>query len=72
MGGFSEFFRMRLGYWDAAAYRRSWCRAVTVLDSDPGATSCLVTSMYDPASANFVLCWPLYRSGDAVYDGTRP
>ncbi|MGW6534080.1 hypothetical protein [Streptomyces venezuelae] len=29
--------------------------------------SCLVTSITDPATADFVFCWPLYRRGTDVY-----
>ena len=67
IGDFTETFRVPLGFWDESGYRRSWRQAFDVLDSDPHATSCLVTSMTDPASSNFLVCWPMYRDGEHVY-----
>jgi CdiI N-terminal domain len=56
-----------LGCWDEADYRRSRRRAFAVLNADPHATSCLTTSMTDPRNSNFLVCWPMYRSGEDVF-----
>jgi hypothetical protein len=68
---FSETFLVPLGFWDESDYRRSWRLAFEVLDADPHATSCLMTSMTDPRNSNFLVCWPMYRSGEDVFDQTR-
>ncbi|MFF5538371.1 hypothetical protein ACFY71_38975 [Streptomyces cinerochromogenes] len=38
-----------------------------VLERGDDATSCLISSITDPANSNFIFCWPLYRSGEMVY-----
>jgi hypothetical protein len=67
VGDFVEEFDAALSYWGAEDYRRSWHRALSVLEADDAATSCLVTSITDPVHSNFVFCWPVYRSGDEVF-----
>jgi hypothetical protein len=67
LGEFTEGFEADLTYWGVEDYRRSWLAALSVLETGPGATSCLVSSITDPASSNFVFCWPLYRAGDDVF-----
>jgi len=64
---FSEVFRASLGYWAPADYRRSWVRAFDVIAESEQAAACLVTSMADPGTVDFVMCWPLYRVGDSVH-----
>jgi hypothetical protein len=65
--GFSETFVVPLGFWDESDYRRNWRRAFAVLDADPRVVSCLMTSMTDPRNSNFLVCWPMYRSGEDVF-----
>ena len=67
VGDFDEAFWSNLSYWGRSDYQRSWASALEVLESDEHAVSCLVTSMVDPSDGNFVVCWPLYRSGDKVF-----
>ncbi|MEU0649506.1 hypothetical protein [Streptomyces umbrinus] len=67
VGEFAETFRMDLSFWSVSEYRRSWKRALQVLAGDEAASSCLISSITDPENSNFVLCWPLYRSGEDVY-----
>jgi CdiI N-terminal domain len=64
---FSETFVVPLGFWGESDYRRSWRRAFEVLEADPRAVSCLMTSMTDPRNSNFLVCWPMYRSGEDVF-----
>ena len=56
-----------LGFWDESDYYRSWQQAFEVLSADPRSTSCLMTSMTDPSSSNFLVCWPMYREDENVY-----
>jgi hypothetical protein len=67
IGNFTETFTAALGFWDESDYRRSWRRAFEVLEVGPGSASCLMTSVTDPRSSNFLVCWPMYREGEDVY-----
>ncbi|MFI7012676.1 hypothetical protein [Streptomyces sp. NPDC050164] len=64
---FEESFPMDLTYWSVEKYRASWSQALRVLERRDDATSCLISSITDPSTSNFVFCWPLYRSQDLVY-----
>jgi hypothetical protein len=66
VGDFVEEFEASLTFWGADDYRASWRAALSVLEAG-SATSCLVSSLTDPATSNFVFCWPLYGDGDDVY-----
>ncbi|WP_431927011.1 hypothetical protein [Micromonospora wenchangensis] len=66
VNGFSETFEMPLGFWAASDYQISWCNAFAVLEQSENSTSCLMASMLDPSTANFLFCWPLYRVGERV------
>jgi hypothetical protein len=48
-------------------YYRSWRQAFEVLNANPRSTSCLMTSMTDPSSSNFLVCWPMYGEDENVY-----
>jgi hypothetical protein len=67
VGGFFETFEMSLAFWSAEQYRASWRDALEVLAQSDNAISCLVSSITDPTTSNFVFCWPLYRIGDDVF-----
>jgi hypothetical protein len=67
VGDFAEEFEASLTYWSADDYHASWQAALSVLAATESATSCLISSLTDPATSNFVFCWPLYRDGDDVY-----
>ena len=63
---YEERFVAPLVYWTVAAYRRQWREGIRrCLDGQ--ARSCLITSMRDPQTANFIQWWPLYRVVDDVY-----
>ncbi len=66
LGDFQETFSASLSYWNAGQYRRHWLKAATRLVGME-TTSCLITSMFDPAIANFIIWQPMYRRGDIVY-----
>lgn len=65
IGSFQERFIAALDYWDAADYVRHWKQAIHRI-IQPSPNSCLITSMYDPATANFIYWWPMYRIVDTV------
>jgi hypothetical protein len=67
IGDFTETFESPLGFWDESDYRWSWRQAFEVLNANLHSTSCLMTSMTDPDSSNFLVCWPMYREGKDVY-----
>lgn len=67
IGQFCKTFRMSLSFWSTDDYRRSWERALRALTCDERAVSCLISSITDPESSNFIFCWPLYREGEVVY-----
>ncbi|MFI9642420.1 hypothetical protein ACIG87_20555 [Micromonospora sp. NPDC051925] len=66
VNGFSETFEMPLGFWKASDYQISWCNAFAILEQSANSTSCLMASMLDPDTANYLFCWPLYRDGESV------
>ncbi|MFE3195522.1 hypothetical protein ACFXHA_41425 [Nocardia sp. NPDC059240] len=65
-----ERFHAPIGFWTIEDYRRSWDVALRKVIDDAG-ISCLVTSMLDPATANFIQVWPLYRDGATVHVQNR-
>ncbi|MET7357385.1 hypothetical protein ABZS76_02945 [Streptomyces sp. NPDC005562] len=68
VGDFSEDFPMDLSYWSADDYRESWMRTLLRVEAARDEVdSYLVTSITDPATANFVFGWPLHRRGTDVY-----
>lgn len=67
VGDFTESFHMALDFWSPRDYRASWKRALGRLLSADVIDSCLIASVGDPETANFVTCWPLYRRKEKVY-----
>jgi hypothetical protein len=66
MGSFQERFKASLTYWNADNYQRHWRQAVArIIQSST--TSCLISSMYNPTNANFIVWYPMYRVGDTVF-----
>jgi contact-dependent growth inhibition (CDI) system CdiI-like immunity protein len=66
IGSYVERFVAPIDYWDVTHYRHHWQQALTRIVQG-FSTSTLVTSMYDPAVANFIYWWPMYRLGHTVY-----
>jgi hypothetical protein len=66
IGSYVERFVAAMDYWEVADYRRHWQQALTRIIKT-SSNSGLITSMYDPAAANFIYWWPMYRVGDTVY-----
>ena len=67
VGDFTESFHVALDFWSPRDYRASWKRALGRLLSADVIDSCLIASVGDPETANFVTCWPLYRCKEKVY-----
>ena len=65
IGSYVERFVATTEYWDVTRYRHHWQQAITrIVQGSP--TSTLITSMYDPAVANFIYWWPMYRLDQTV------
>ena len=65
IGSYVERFVAAIGYWEVPHYRRHWQEAITrIIQGAPSST--LITSMYDPAVANFIYWWPMYHVGQTV------
>jgi hypothetical protein len=65
LGSTEERFSVPLCYWDAHDYEMHWNRALLrIVGAEE--KSCLITAMYDPSIANFIVWWPLYRTGETI------
>ena len=62
----SERFEAPLLYWSRGDYETQWRQGLSRTMTGE-AKSCLVTSMYDPAKANFLVWWPIYREGSTLF-----
>lgn len=61
-----EITEVPLQYWRREQYRQQWQSALDrIVSGQP--TACLITGMYDPKSANFIMWWPMWREGEIVY-----
>ena len=66
LGAFREDFHASLSYWDRGSYLAQWRDGLSRLVK--GETrSAVVTSMYAPRFANFIVWWPMYLVGDRVH-----
>lgn len=64
--GLDEAFHASNSYWSRNQYFDQWRRAIQfILEGNDKA--CFITSMYNPKSANFIVCWPLYREKNKIY-----
>lgn len=66
LGEFHEGFRASLSYWNTNNYLLQWREGLQRI-CDGNSKSCLVTSMYDPNSSNYIFLWLLYLNGCSVY-----
>ncbi|MGQ4483939.1 hypothetical protein [Streptomyces sp. SAS_276] len=64
---FTETFPMDLTFWGSEQYKESWASALHRLEEADVATSCLISSIADPKTANIISCWPLYRCQDEIF-----
>lgn len=63
---FSENFQASLSYWNRDTYLFQWQQGLTRLLNGEN-QSALVTTMYNPATANFIFWWVIYLVGNAVH-----
>jgi len=66
IGTFHERFHASLSLWSDFKYKQSWYQGLRRI-LGTAMKSCLITSMYDPRKANFIIWWPLYRKDNLVY-----
>lgn len=66
IGDFEERFESSLSYWSVEDYKEHWRQALERIKAGEIKSS-LITNMYDPPTANFIVWWPLYREGQHVY-----
>lgn len=62
---FLERFESPLDFWPTDSYEGQWREGLRRL-IEGEKKSALVTAMYPPESANFIMWWVMYRDGDAV------
>lgn len=63
---FSETFQVDLSYWDIGDYLAQWRAGLTRI-AEGEVSSCIISSISRPQSANFVFLWLLYRDGGHVF-----
>lgn len=66
LGVHRETFHSVLGFWSVDKYEAHWVAALRRL-VEGAEVSCLLTSIPNPAEAEFFIAWPLYRSGSLVH-----
>jgi hypothetical protein len=67
LGDFQEELDIPLVFWNESNYKLQWKQALIRITSECYADSCLITAMYDPELANFIVWWPMYKSKSTVY-----
>ena len=63
---FSETFTASLVHWSPAQYEQHWEKALKRVVEDRN-NSALITSYVTPDLEKFLIWWPVYLEGDAVY-----
>lgn len=67
MGDFVEKFESPLDFWTKEDYQAQWKNALIYITSQ-GSKSCLITSIYNPKTSNFLRWWVLYRiENDVIF-----
>ncbi|WP_137169734.1 hypothetical protein [Marinomonas sp. FW-1] len=67
---FSEKIRSPISYWNRKRYLSQWRFGLNEIISG-NKKSAIVTSMYDPINANFIVIWPLYLIEEDVFIQNR-
>jgi hypothetical protein len=66
IGEYLERFEVSTSFWSVEDYQEHWKQAIRrVINGED--KSCLITSMYNPESANFIFWWPIYRVESEVF-----
>lgn len=64
LNDFREIFVSSLTYWNLLDYQEHWNKSLErALQRED---SCLITSVYDPSMANFIVWWLLYSREDEI------
>jgi len=63
---FSENFQASTSYWDRCKYLSQWKDGLNNIING-GSKSAIITTMYDPSTANFIFWWVMYAVGDDVF-----
>lgn len=66
LGDYMEHFESSLSYWNMEDYKNQWKNALNKIARESN-KSCLITSIYDPSSSNFLYWWPIYREGSSIF-----
>ncbi len=66
IGDFEERFEVSTEFWTPARYESQWAEALSRLGPN-SPKSCLITSITDPATANFLFWWPTYLVGQSLH-----
>lgn len=66
IGDFEERFESSVEFWAPERYESQWAEALGRL-SVKTPKSCLITSIADPTSANFLFWWPMYLIGQEIH-----
>lgn len=61
-----EDFHVPLSYWDRNEYLSQWTKGLEAI-FEGSKKSAFITAMYNPATANFIFWWVIYRVGNDVY-----
>jgi hypothetical protein len=65
LGKYLETFESPLDFWAREDYQAQWKDALIHI-RDIGIKSCLITSLYNPRTSNFLRWWVLYRKENDV------
>jgi len=64
---FDELLEIPLSYWEVSDYKAHWKESINRIVNKDETKSALITEMYDPDTANFIVWWLLYREGDNIF-----
>ena len=62
----SEYFHAPVSYWDREKYLSQWRQGLNLILRGCS-KSAFLTTMYDPATANFIFWWVMYLVGSEVH-----
>jgi hypothetical protein len=65
LGASTESFQASTDYWKPSDYQSQWQKALEQITGGRNKAA-LVTSLGDPAYANFITWWPMWRFGNTV------
>ena len=65
LGDYRETFIALIGFWSPRDYEEHWIRSVRRV-VERRETSCLITSLHDPAASDMLWWWPLYVRHERV------